>query len=101
MKQRNLENEHMTISIWSIVFCVFLLLFAVGVSYYFHGKYDNNTPVCNGSSRLVHFHPVINDSGSFLNLKLGFMYNQTIFIVISLFDGADNYSCWGDCIAVH
>lgn len=91
MKQGNLENEHMTIAIWSIVFCVFLLLFAVGVSYYLHGKYDNNIPVCNGSSRLVHFHPVINDSGSFLNLKLGFMYRQTIFIVISLFGAAASF----------
>lgn len=30
----NLESEHMTIAIWSVVFCGFLLLFSVGVSYY-------------------------------------------------------------------
>lgn len=84
MKQGNFENKYRAIVLWSIGFCVFLLLFAVSVSYYLHGKYDDNIPVCNGSSQFVHFHPVINDSGSFLNLKLSLRYNQTIFIVFSL-----------------
>lgn len=39
---------------------------------------------CNGSNHIFHYHPVFNESGSFLNLKLNMEYNKFLFLGIAL-----------------
>lgn len=61
---------------------VFLIGVHMSVAFmlnYYH--YFDQT--CSGSRSLVHFHPEINEAGSFLNLKLGITYNESVFIVMT------------------
>lgn len=66
----------------SLVMIVFLIGVHMSVAFmlnYYH--YFDQT--CSGSRSLVHFHPEINEAGSFLNLKLGITYNESVFIVMT------------------
>ena len=66
----------------SLVMIVFLIGVHMSVAFmlnYYH--YFDQT--CSGSRSLVHFHPEINEAGSFLNLKLGITYNEPVFIVMT------------------
>ena len=67
----------------SLVMIVFLIGVHMSVAFmlnYYH--YFDQT--CSGSRSLVHFHPEINEAGSFLNLKLGITYNESVFIVMTV-----------------
>ena len=66
----------------SLVMIVFFIGVHMSVAFmlnYYH--YFDQT--CSGSRSLVHFHPEINEAGSFLNLKLGITYNESVFIVMT------------------
>lgn len=39
---------------------------------------------CGGSDRLIHYHPIFNEAGSFLNRKLDMQYNYLIFMGIGV-----------------
>lgn len=67
----------------SLVMIVFLIGVHMSVAFvlnYYH--YFDQT--CSGSRSIVHFHPEINEAGSFLNLKLGITYNESVFIVMTV-----------------
>lgn len=78
------SNHQRSAVIWSMRGCFFLIFFAIGVSYYLHKKYEHTFFVCENGSKLIHFHPLLNDAGSFLNLQLDVGYSQMLFIVCSL-----------------
>ena len=66
----------------SLVMIVFLIGVHMSVAFmlnYYH--YFDHT--CSVSRSVVHFHPEINEAGSFLNLKLGITYNESVFIVMT------------------
>lgn len=67
----------------SLVMIVFLIGVHMSVAFmlnYYH--YSDHT--CSASRSIVHFHPEINEAGSFLNLKLGITYNESVFIVMTV-----------------
>ena len=67
----------------SLVMIVFLISVHMFVSFmlnYYHYSYQT----CSGSRSIVHFHPEINEAGSFLNLKFGITYSVPVFILITV-----------------
>ena len=55
-------------------------MFVVFMLNYYH--YSDQT--CSGSRSIVHFHPEINEAGSFLNLRFGITYNEPVFILMTV-----------------
>lgn len=71
----------------SIGLTLILTLFLIGVDQllkwiiftFDRASIDN----CNGSKFIFHYHPVFNEKGSFLNLKLNLEYNYPLFLGIT------------------
>ena len=74
------ERKSKLLSLVMIVFLIGVHMFVAFMLNYYH--YSDQT--CSGSRSLVHFHPEINEAGSFLNLKLGITYNESVFIVMTV-----------------
>lgn len=69
--------------LFSIVMIIFLSSAHVFTAFLLnYHKYSDQT--CSGSRSLVHFHPEINEAGSFLNLKFGITYNESVFILMTV-----------------
>ncbi len=68
----------------SIIVAVFLIWLDETVKtliLHYDGQRINH---CNGSDCLIHYHPVLNEAGSFLNQKLDMQYNYPVFMGIGV-----------------
>ena len=74
------KRKSKLLSLVMIVFLIGVHMFVVFMLNYYH--YSDQT--CSGSRSIVHFHPEINEAGSFLNLRFGITYNEPVFILMTV-----------------
>ena len=74
------KREIKLLSLVMIVFLISVHMFVAFMLNYYH--YSDQT--YSGSRSIVHFHPEINEAGSFLNLKFGITYSVPVFILITV-----------------
>lgn len=66
----------------SIVILVILISVHIFIAYILNSYYSDQ--ICSGSRSIVHFHPEINEAGSFLNLKFDLAYSAPVFILLTI-----------------
>ena len=74
------KRKSKLLSLVMIVFLIGVHMFVAFMLNYYH--YSDQT--CSGSRSIVHFHPEINEAGSFLNLRFGITYNEPVFILMTV-----------------
>lgn len=65
----------------SLVIFIILTFMMLVPSYFLRIGYAESGDVCTGSNALVHFHPIINEYGSLLNLNIGLEYHFYLFVL--------------------
>lgn len=79
-----LINEQRVICL-SAVSVMILVIVDMLIKHYIM-KYDaNNIGLCAGSDKIFHYHPVYNEMGSYINLKLNLEYKRNMFVVLAFF----------------
>lgn len=68
--------------LFSIAIIAFLIIIHIFVAYILNTYYSDS--ICSGSSWIIHFHPEINEAGSFLNLKFDINYNRFVFVFMAV-----------------
>ena len=68
--------------LFSIAIIAFLIIIHIFVAYILNTYYSDS--ICSGSSSIIHFHPEINEAGSFLNLKFDINYNRFVFVFMAV-----------------
>ena len=82
MRRLLLYNRKVLIT--SAIYIVVLIGINLFLSFVLRQKYCDLLNLCEGSEKLIHFHPTINESGSFLNLKLDLEYDRLVFIIVNI-----------------
>lgn len=68
----------------SVVLVAFLIMVDEIIKYVIYSFDNGAIDNCEGSSSIIHYHPVFNEKGSFLNLKLDMEYHYILFLGITL-----------------
>ena len=55
------------------------------LSGYLRDKYSVSIDLCSGDDSLIHFHPTLNQHGSFLNMRLDIAYVKPLFLTLIIF----------------
>lgn len=74
------KRKSKLLSLVMIVFLIGVHMFVAFMLNYYH--YSDHT--CSASRSIVHFHPEINEAGSFLNLKFDLAYSAPVFILLTI-----------------
>lgn len=75
------EKRNIILSLVIVVLLVAIDEVIKGLIYHLDRNAIGN---CEGSESLIHYHPVFNEAGSFLNLKLDLEYQYPMFLGMAL-----------------
>lgn len=80
--QNVLKTEKKPIFI-SIICVGILVLIDIFIKEWIKKNDLQNIGKCEGSRALIHYHPVYNEKGSYINLVTSLEYNRIIFLIIA------------------